>query len=212
LFLLSVTAARGGLYNDEKKITSGDVKDLDYWHAKFYQLMLEEAIKTHQPEYKVGYLAEAQIEKSLPPLIKKYPNDRDLQKWMQRCEEIVKLVDPDADQTSNWKPDFAYWDYECYRQAWVNMNLGRMGMEAGDWPDAASRFGWADQNLAILLNHQEWMKNWPKAVVKWVKATKETADKLTSDMRKRSEHDPGASRSAIHAGLPALAGSSGARC
>jgi hypothetical protein len=184
-FLLSVPTARGGLYDDEKKITSGDIRDLDYWHAKFYYLMLEEAIRTHQPEYKIGYLAEAQIENTLPPLIKKYPNDRELQKWMQRCEEIVKKVDPDADETVTWKPDFAYWDYECYRQAWVNMNLGRMSREAGNWPDAAVRFGWADHNLAILLRHEEWMKNWPGRIVEWVRTTKGAADNLTSDMRKK---------------------------
>jgi len=185
LFLLTVTTARASLYDDEKKITAGDIKDLEYWHAKFYQLMLEEAIKTHQPEYKVGYLAEAQIENALPALIKKYPNHRELQKWMQRCEDIVKRVDPNADQTLDWKPDFAYWDYECYRQAWVNMNLGRMGVDGRDWPDALSRFRWAGHNLKILLDHDEWMKNWPDEIVKWVKTTKDAADDMESDMRKK---------------------------
>ncbi len=40
-----------GLYADEgKDKTTGDLKDQDYWWAKWDAKMLDDAIKTHQPE------------------------------------------------------------------------------------------------------------------------------------------------------------------
>jgi hypothetical protein len=179
-------AARAGLYNDEKKITAGDIKDLDYWHAKYYHLMLEAALQSHQPEYLVGHLAESQAE-HLPDLIKKYPNHADLKKWLAQDEDVVKQVDKNADRTAHWAPDFAYWESESYRQAWVNMNLGKMEADAKDWPNAAMRYGWAAHNLGILVDREdEFMKNWPADVVKWVKDTKPEADRLAKEMKAKS--------------------------
>lgn len=179
--------ARAGLYNDEKKIISGDIKDLDYWHCKFYQLMLDAALQSHQPEYLVGNLAEGQIERTLPDLIKKYPNHEELKKWKAKDEDIVRQVDKNADRTAHWAPDFVYWDTESYRQAWVNMNLGKMEADAKDWPNAASRYGWAAHNLEILVDREdEFMKNWPADVIKWVKETKPEADRLAAEMKAKS--------------------------
>jgi hypothetical protein len=179
--------AQAGLYNDEKKIASGDIKDLDYWHAKYYHLMLQAALKSHQPEYLVGNLAEGQIERTMPDLIKKYPNHEDLKKWMAEYQDVVKQVDKNADRTAHWAPDFAYWDYESYRQAWVNMNLGKMEADVKDWPNAASRYGWAAHNLQILVDREdEFMKNWPAETIKWVKDTLPEADKLAMEMKQKS--------------------------
>ena len=60
LLLLSVgiAPARGaGLYDDEKKdkeMTKGDIMAQDYWFTKFDAMMLELALKTHQPEGRIG--------------------------------------------------------------------------------------------------------------------------------------------------------------
>jgi len=182
---LTASVAQADLYDDDKKVASGDLKDLDYWHAKFYHLMLEAALKAKQPEYKVGNLAAVQ-ERALGDLIKKYPKHEELKKWLARDEDVLKRVNKDADRLAQWKPDFAYWDNEHYRQVWVNMNLAKMHMDAKDWPDAASRYAWALDNAEKLAAHEDWMKNWPEDVQKWVKDTKEEAEKLAKEMKKKA--------------------------
>ena len=178
--------ARGGLYDDEKKVTSGDVRDLDYWHAKFYHEMLQAALKSHQPEYLVGRLADTQASGVLPPLLKKYPNHEDLKKWMADYEDVAKHVDKNADRLVHWTPDFGHWDNEHYRQGWVNVPLGKMYADAKEWSDAASKYGWAADNLGKIVDHEEWMKNWPEDVVKWVKDTKEESEKLAAEAKKKA--------------------------
>lgn len=179
-------AARADLYGDDKKIASGDIKDLDYWHAKFYHMMLEAALKSRQPEYLVGTLASVQAEQTLPPLIKKYPKHEELKKWLADYEEVTKKVDKNADRLAHWKPEFTYWDNEAYRQLWVNVNLGKMCVDAKDWPEAASRYSWAAENGGKLVDHEEWMKNWPEEIIKWVKDTKEEAEKQAKEMKKKA--------------------------
>jgi hypothetical protein len=184
-FLAAGFAARADLYDDDKKVTSGDLKDLDYWHTKFYHLMLEAALKAKQPEYLVGNLA-AVHERSLNDLIKKYPKHEDLKKWLALAEDVQKRVNKNADRLAKWKPDFEYWDNTHYRQVWVNMNLAKMHADAKEWPDAASRYAFALDNADKLVTHEEWMKNWPEDVVKWVKDTHEQAEKLAKEMKKKA--------------------------
>jgi hypothetical protein len=175
-----------GLYDDEKKITSGDIKDLDYWHAKFYHMMMEAALKSHQAEYQIGLMIGGQMNSTMPDLIKKYPKHEELKKWMEEYESISKKIDKNADRLALWKPDFEYWTNEAYRQAWVNMNLGKMDVDAKDWRDAYARYRWARENFDKMLDHEEWMKNWPEDVIKWVKETKVEAEKMEAEMKKKA--------------------------
>jgi len=186
VLFLGAGVARAGLYDDEKKITSGDVMDLDYWHAKFYHMMLEAALKSHQPEYLVGLLARTQANQTMPGLIKKYPKHEELKKWLAQYEDVDKQVDKNADRLAPWKPDFMYWDNEAYRQLWVNVHLGKMCADAKDWPQAASRYAWAADNGGKILDHEDWMKNWPEDIVKSVKDMKEEAEKQAKEMKKKA--------------------------
>lgn len=177
--------ARADLYGDDKNITSGDLKDLDYWHAKFYHMMLQAAIKSRQPEYLVGLLARTQANQTMPGLIKKYPKHEELKKWLAEYEGVIKKVNDDANRVVEWKPDFTYWDNEAYRQLWVNMNLAKMHEDEKEWKDAYGRYQWAAENAKKMTDHEEWMKNWPEETVKWVKETKEKADDKTAEMKKK---------------------------
>jgi hypothetical protein len=182
MVLAGGTALRAGLYDDEKKATTGDIKDLDYWHAKFYHMEFEAALKSHQPEYLVGQLVAIQ-KRTVEDLLKKYPNHEDLKKWATQYDDVEGKIDKNADRTAHWKPEFEYWENEAYRQAWVNMNLGKMEEEAKDWPSALGRYRWAAENFGKMTDHPEWMKNWPEEITKWVKATQPEAEKKVKEMK-----------------------------
>jgi len=184
VFLLS-PAAHADLYDDDKTVAAGDLKDLDYWQCKYYQTMLEAGIKSKQPEYLVGTLASVLSTQTLPPLIKKYPKHEELKKWLEKDESILKRVNKNADRNVHWKPEFEYWDNTHYRQAWVNMNMGRMEEEAKDWPNAVMRYSFANENANTLAEHEDWMKAWPADVIKFVKETKEASEAKAKEMKKK---------------------------
>src|SRR5258706_13282713 len=79
-----------GLYADEgKDKTTGDLKDQDYWWAKWDAKMLEHAIKTRQPEGPISINVAVALRR-LEPLVKKYPKHEDLKKCQGRFEENQK--------------------------------------------------------------------------------------------------------------------------
>src|SRR5438270_7726668 len=94
LFTLTAFAAeKKGLYADEAKDkTSGDIKDRDYWQSKWDAKMLEDAIKTRQPEGPISVNVESSL-RNLEALEKKYPKHEDIKKWQARFEEIKGKLD-----------------------------------------------------------------------------------------------------------------------
>ena len=51
LALVLARPAVAGLYDsNDKDITTGELADQDYWWAKFDNMMLDLAVKQHQPE------------------------------------------------------------------------------------------------------------------------------------------------------------------
>jgi hypothetical protein len=50
LFVFASPARAGGLYDDDKNVTGGVLKDRDYWRAKWANERMDEAIKERQPE------------------------------------------------------------------------------------------------------------------------------------------------------------------
>ena len=55
IFFVNPASSSAGLYGDEaKNATTGELNDQDYWWTKFDMMMLDLAIKQHQPE---GHIA-----------------------------------------------------------------------------------------------------------------------------------------------------------
>src|SRR5437016_1192311 len=98
-------ARAAGLYDDETKdATTGDFNDQDYWWAKFDAMMLELAIKQHQPEGRIG-LQLVPAMKRLEQLSKKYPKHKEIAKWKARAEAVQEKIDPNADRNKYFGPE-----------------------------------------------------------------------------------------------------------
>src|SRR6185295_18194179 len=97
LGLVGVRSASAQLYGDGKDVTTGDLNSQDYWWSKFDAMMLEEAVKQHQPEGRIGLQLVSYI-KRLDDLQKKYPKHVEIKKWKERAEEVRSKIDPNADR------------------------------------------------------------------------------------------------------------------
>src|ERR1700749_1393950 len=101
---LTGSPAYGGLYDsDITAIKGGDIKDRDYWRAKWDSIRLEEGLQERQPEGAILMRVISQTN-LLDELEKKYPNDEDFKKWKARAAEINGKIDSNANRGESFKP------------------------------------------------------------------------------------------------------------
>src|SRR5438552_3499083 len=114
-----------GLYGDEaKQAATGDLNSQDYWWTKFDLMMLDLALKQHQPEGRIGFNLVSTA-KRLDDLAKKYPNHEGIKTWKKQVDEVNSKIDPNADRTAPWKSGMP-WDESNFAQLWVNFHWGKM--------------------------------------------------------------------------------------
>jgi hypothetical protein len=185
LFTLAAFAAeKKGLYADEAKDkTSGDIKDRDYWQAKWDAKNLEDAIKTRQPEGPIS-LNVAVALRNLESLEKKYPKHEEIKKMKTRFEEIQNKLDPNADRRASWKPGFP-WDMSNYAQAWINWHYGKMLADDNDVQDAIGIYQNVVQNFKLISEHEDLFKSMPDECHKFVEENKPKAEKILADLKKK---------------------------
>src|SRR4051794_21713172 len=84
LALAAIAQGEGkGLFADDiKEQKTGDIRLLDYWHAKFEYLKLQEAVKTRQPEGTIA-VSLGSFGRDVDELIKKAPMHDELKKWKE---------------------------------------------------------------------------------------------------------------------------------
>ena len=71
-------ALRIGLYDsNDAEVTSGELNSQDYWWTKFDAMMLEIALKQHQPEGHIGVDLASSIRR-VDDLLKKYPKHEEI--------------------------------------------------------------------------------------------------------------------------------------
>src|SRR4051812_41489601 len=102
--LLAPATRAGGLYGDDgKNVTTGDINDQDYWWTKFDMMMLDLAIKQHQPE---GHIAVdlASTIRRLDDLVKKFPKHEEIKAWKKHADEVNAKIDQNADRGASFKP------------------------------------------------------------------------------------------------------------
>src|SRR4029077_8485182 len=93
-----------GLYSEEdKNATKGELNDQDYWWTKFDMMMLDLAIKQHQPEGRIG-VNLASTMRRIDDLAKKFPKHEQIKKWKEHAEEVNKKIDPNANRSTPLNP------------------------------------------------------------------------------------------------------------
>jgi hypothetical protein len=184
VFLFSPIVTKAGLYGDEaKNATSGELNDQDYWWTKFDAMMLDIALKQHQPEGRIG-LNLASSSKRLDDLAKKYPKHEEIQKWKQHAEEVQSKIDPNADRSKPFGPECP-WDESNFAQLWVNLHWARVAFDAKDYTTALSCLQNVMQNYEIMLRPDR-MKDYPEELRKWIVDSKLEADNLYKAVKEKT--------------------------
>ena len=174
-----------GLYADEgKDKTSGDIKDQDYFWAKWDAKNLEDAIKSRQPEGPISINVAVGLRR-LEALEKKYPKHEDIKKWKARFEQIQNKLDPNANRGASWKPGFP-WDMSNYAQAWVNWQHANMLAADNDVQEAVGLLQNVVQNLKLISEREDTLfKEMPQECHDFIKETKPKAEKMLADLKKK---------------------------
>jgi hypothetical protein len=180
--LLAAPGVRAqGLYGDEgKNATSGELNNQDYWWARFDAMMLEIAIKQHQPEGHIAVDLASSIRR-LDDLSKKYPKHQEIAKMKARAMEIDAKIDPNAPRGASFGPECP-WDEANFAQLWVNLHWAKVAFDAKDYNTAASCMQNVMQNYQFMLRPDR-MKNYPPELSKYVVDSKPDADKLVKAIK-----------------------------
>ena len=174
-----------GLYADDTKDkTSGDLNDQDYWWAKWDAKMLDEAIKTRQPEGRIGVNIGSSLRR-LDDLAKKYPKHEEIQKWKKHFEEVQAKIDPNANRGDSFKPGFP-WGMSNFEQAWVNFHWGKMKADANDVQGAVGLYQNVVYNLNLIKEHPDLFDTMPEEYKTWAKEHKPEAEKILADLKKKN--------------------------
>ena len=183
--LLIAGLCRAGLYSDdEKNATKGELNDQDYWWTKFDMMMLDLAIKQHQPEGRIG-LELASTSRRLDDLAKKYPKHEEIQNWKKRVDEVQSKIDSNADRGKPFGPECP-WEESNFAQLWVNLHWAHVAFEAKDYTTALSCLQNVMQNYEIMLKPDR-MKDYPEDLRKWVVDSKPDAAKLYKAVKEKTD-------------------------
>jgi hypothetical protein len=184
LFCLGpVARVSADLFDDDAKITSGDIKDISYWRLKWTMDRLEEAIKSRQPQGRIGVEVGSAM-RSADDLIKMYPNHTGLKKWKERLAEVDGKIDPNANRQESFRQG-CLWAEGNYELAWASFGAAKVAMKEKNWEDARGWLRQGLQNLSFLqdrLNKQDRVANWPPEFITWIKETKPEAEKLRDEV------------------------------
>jgi len=175
-----------GLYDDDKNVTSGELKDRDYYRAKWAFEQIDQAIKERQPEGAIGMQLISEV-RLLDDLIKTYPKHELLQKWREKEVSIQKKIGEDFNRSEGFKPG-CLWNEYAYREAYVGFHCGKTAAADRDWPMAHDCFRESAKQLGFLqrrLDNNERVDNWPPEFVQWIKETKVEAEKLRDETEKK---------------------------
>jgi len=180
----SFALAHVGLYDDNNADTkTGDLNSQDYWWTKFDAMMLDLAVKQHQPEGRIGMNISIALRR-MEDLIKKYPKHEGIQKWKKHFEEVQAKINPDASRSEGFTTECP-WDESNFAQLWVNVHWMQFLVEQKNWKDAEPLISNIKQNYTIMLAPDR-MKNYPEDLRKWVVDSKPEADKLIAAVKEKT--------------------------
>jgi hypothetical protein len=175
-----------GLYGDEgKNVKTGDLNDRDYWQARWDMMMLDLAIKQHQPEGHIGLNLASTIN-NLNDLTKKYPAHEELKKMKEHAEDVEKHIDPHANRGESWKPGMP-WDEANFAQLWINWHEAQMCAKDND-PEKAHMYMTNVMQNYDLLDKPDRLKDYPEDLHKWFDDTKPKAEKFMKELKEKLRH------------------------
>ncbi|HZZ44725.1 MAG TPA: hypothetical protein VFE58_17445 [Tepidisphaeraceae bacterium] len=185
--LSTPTPTRAGLYGDEgKDIQKGDLNDQDYWWTKYDMMMLDLAMKQHQPEGAIE-LQLASTQNRLNDLVKKYPKHEQLAEWKKKVEDISAKIDPNANRGTPFNPGCP-WAESNFAQAWVNFYWSQMQAAANHRDDAIGLLQNVNYNLNLLTEKPDRLNDYPDDLKKWITDNKPVAAKLYKDLKAQAQH------------------------
>jgi hypothetical protein len=177
--------AHAGLYDsDATDINGGPILDRDYWRANWNSMRMDDAIKEHQPEGAILMQVIGQLQ-LLNDLIKKYPNDEDLKKWLTQAKDVQAKIDPNANRTDELKAG-CLWSEINYREAYVNYNYARTAIDQKNWDAAHDGIVYAQRNLEPLqqrIKDNDRVNAWPEGAAKWVTDTSAELDTMDDQVK-----------------------------
>src|SRR5438270_653367 len=147
--LLMLSAPALAQLYDTKDITKGDLNSQDYWWARFDNMMLDLAIKQHQPEGRIAVNLAASIRR-LDDLSKRYPKHEEIKTWKKHAEEVQSRIDSNADRSKFFGPECP-WEESNFAQLWVNLHWAKAAIDAKDYQTARSCMQNVMQNYEIML-------------------------------------------------------------
>lgn len=165
---------------DAATVTAGDLDDQDYWWARFDARMLEDAVRTHQPEGRVAVDLASSIRR-LDELAARYPRHAEIARWRARAKEVAARLDPNALRNVAYGPG-CLWGEANYAQAWVNWHWGRMELDAGN-RQGRGLVAHALRNLD-LLSAPGRMDHYPAEARQWVVDTRQAAQRLLDETKR----------------------------
>src|SRR5689334_356297 len=112
------------LYEEDKNVTTGDLRNITYWRVKWGMERMAEAIKERQPEGAVAVKVGG-LKLTLENLTKEYPKHTGLKKWYARVVEIDKKIDPNADRQDKLR-EGCLWGESGYEMSWASLNAAKM--------------------------------------------------------------------------------------
>lgn len=171
--------AADGLYDDDNKITSGDIKDISYWRLKWTMDRLEEAIKSRQPQGRIAVEVGSSL-RSADDLIKMYPMHGGLKKWRERLAEVDKKIDPNANRQEAFR-EGCLWAEGNYELAYASLGAAKTAAAQKNWEDARGWVRQGLQNLGFLedrLKKGERVANWSPEFIAWIKEARPEGEKL----------------------------------
>lgn len=175
--------ARAGLYDDKSEdVTSGELNSQDYWWTKFDAMMLDLALKQHQPEGRIGVNVAIALRR-IDDLSKKYPKHLEIAQWKSRFEEVQSRINPDAPRSLYFSTECP-WDESNFAQLWVNFHWAKAAARERDWHTALSCLQNVRQNYPIMLAADR-MKGYPAELRTWVIDSKPEADTLYSTAKEK---------------------------
>jgi hypothetical protein len=173
-----------GLYDsDSATITTGELNSQDYWWTKYDAMMLEIALKQHQPEGRIGIDLAIALRR-IDDLLKKYPKHEEILKWKAHFEEVQSKIDPNADRGASFTTECP-WDESNFAQLWVNVHFLKFLVDQKAWNDAEPLVSNIRQNYEIMLAPDR-MKNYPEDLRKWVTDSRPEFDKLAATVKSKT--------------------------
>lgn len=159
-----------------------DVNGQDYWQARFDGMMLEEALKSHQPDAPIHSILVGHMHR-LEALARKYPNNLQIAALKTRAEAVDAKLIAAASEGAHFTPGFPWEDRE-FAQAWVNYHWAKTAMAEQDYVTAVTCLEAVQRGYASLAKSNRQVE-FPEVQRQWLDDHKNESEQMLIEARKK---------------------------